>query len=190
MTVAYVTDHAVIERTLVNWLEPFAGPVLWINQPTGRPELPYATLQYIADGLLEGRDAEFHQYNEGNKRFDVVVHGPRRMTIQCMAYAQIESGAGQVNARYILKAAIAAIRTPSVLEVFQDAGLAFYQQLSSIQTADEMAGQRWERRAQVDLEFGYTSLVTDKSESTLVGGIPTIDSDSGVDLTVENEFGT
>ena len=84
MTVAYVTDHAVIERTLVNWLEAFAGPVLWLNQPTGRPELPYATIQIIADGMLEGHDAEFQQYNADNKAFEVVVYGHRRMTHQCV----------------------------------------------------------------------------------------------------------
>ena len=47
-------------------------------------------------------------------------------------------------------------------DLFEAATMSFHQALSGVRMVDEQLGQRWERGAQVDLEFGYTSLFTDK----------------------------
>lgn len=175
MTTTYATDHGAIWRVLYTWLETHAGldpgKVRKLNQATGRPDLPYATMQVIADvgGGVEGEETR----DNGTGFLDTVTYGPRRMTVQCTVYTAVEQNENDQNAMSRLTGAVAALRVPSVKVLFKDNGLAFMQQLGSIQAGDEQLGQRWERRATVDLEFGYTAYTTVTDEGD--GYIKTVD---------------
>ena len=166
MPISYDTDHALIERALLAWIETYGGfaakSARWKNQVAGRPALPYATLQMINDGLLEGHDAEHQEYDAETDHLRTALYGPRRMTVQVTVYTVTEASAAHNNARKRLTGAVAALRIQAGKDALRAAGLAFLQQLASIRVTDEQLGQRWERRAQVDLEFGFMSLVTDK----------------------------
>ena len=166
MPITYATDHAKLERALLAWVETYAGLSAgsgrWLNQVMNRPDLPYATLQIISEGMLEGQDGEYREYNAATTHLDTVLYGPRRMTVQVTVYTAMEVNAEHNNARKRLTGAVASLRIGASKVALSTAGLSFLQQLVAIIATDEQLGQRWERRAQVDLEFGYTSLVTDK----------------------------
>ena len=164
MPITYATDHAGFERALVTWMQTYASlaadSVRWRNQITGRPDKPYATLHISSDGGAGGQDAEFEQFNSGLGLIEKALHGSRRFTLQCEMYSVPETAPGQSGARIRLLAAVSALRSDPVKELFRANGLAFLQQLSAVQNLDEQLGDRWERRAMADLEFGYTSVLT------------------------------
>ena len=168
MTVAYATDHAIIEQALRNWfltysgLAAVSGKVRWAEVVAGRPAKPYGTLQMIADPITGGVDGELQNYNAVTDHLDKVTHGHRSLSLQCRIYTTPPTAAGQPHARFMLLAALASLRSEAVKVALRADGLAFLQQLSSVQAVNEQLGDRWEWRAQVDLEFGYTSIFTDK----------------------------
>ncbi len=186
MTVAYAVDDALIESTIHNWLATYAtgnNRVRMADQEAVRPATPYATYQIISDGAQDGRDETHFQFNEATNKLDSVVSGPRRMTVQVAVYTTpgLEDVEGR-SARTRLKGALAALQSPVVKEAWAGAGLAFLQVLSAPRAADEQLGDRWERRMQVDIELGYTSLVTDIS--TVEDGSTWIENAS-IDVTYE-----
>lgn len=187
MTTSYDTDYVLIERTLLSWVETYtgigAGNGRWLNQVMGRPAKPYATLQIIADPIMGGIDAEYQKYNNTTEHIDKVTFGDRRMSLQVTTYTDPPTAAGQLHARHILNAALASLRSQVVQDLFSSAGLSFWQQLSGVQEIDEQLGQRWEHRAQVDLEFGYVSIFTDKPEA---GGDGTWIESLKVDISEDN----
>lgn len=166
MTTAYVTDHAALEACLVSWFETYAGfvknRVTWLNQVSNRPPKPYGNIQIIADSNVEGQDAELQRFNTATGFVERVTYGPRRMSVQFTIYTYAETDVGQQNARNRLNGLVASLRSQRVKDQFRAAGLAFHQALGGLRILDEQLGQRWERRAQIDLEFGYMSLFTDK----------------------------
>lgn len=168
MTVQYVTDHDAFENALVAWLRDYAlfnDRVRYANQDTARPTPPYATYQIIADGSIEGVDALHEVWNETLQDFETVLYGPRRMTVQVVVFTTpgSEDVAGR-SARMRLNGALAALRSRAGLKLFDDAGLAFLQVVGAPLASDEQLGDRWLRRMQVDIELGYTSLVTTTGE--------------------------
>ena len=188
MTFENKTDYELHEVTIINWLETFAGlsagSVRMLNQESVRPPLPYGTIQLLVGGVMEGQDSQHFEYNSSTDKLDVITHGPRRMTAQIAVYT--EPGREDIegrSARIKLDTAIAALRSPSVLETFQLAGLAFMQLLSPPRAFDEQLGDRWERRMQADLEFGFTSVFVDKSTAA-EGGIGWIETNDDPIVTV------
>ena len=74
-----------------------------------------------------------------------------------------------------MNTALAILRTNEVKTLFNDAGLAFSRVLSPPRESNEQLGDRWERRVQADIEFRYTSLVTDKPAAGSGSWIETAD---------------
>ena len=177
MTITYATDHDAFENAIVAWLRTYAtfnNNVIYANQTAVRPATPFATYQIISEGVLEGIDSEFVQFNPQSNRLDYLTHGPRRMTVQVTVFTEpgAEDVAGR-SARMRLNGALAALRSQPVKKLFNDAGLAFLQMLGPPIQSDEQLGDRWERRMQADIELGYTSLVTDISVGSEGGIIET-----------------
>lgn len=169
MTTSYITDHAAVERALITWMETYggvgSGKVHWLNQTGHRPALPFATLFTIADPIADGIDGEFQNFDANTNRLDKLTYGSRRMTLQATIYSVPETVAGGPGARHLLNAAIASLRSQVVKDQLKAVGLSFFQMLSGARVVDEQLGQRWERRAQADFEFGYTSLFVDNPTS-------------------------
>ncbi len=163
MTVTYAVDTGEIWRTLFTWLETYAvlpvNSILRLNQVAGRPALPYGTMQVLSD-IGVGIDGIEEILDVATDKLRSVTYGPRRLTLQCGVYTAPEISPDDTNAMIKLTGAIQAIRTPPAKVLFGASGLAFLSQLNSVQAVDEQLGQRWERRATVDLEFGYTAYTT------------------------------
>ncbi len=163
MTITYATEHAAHWRILFDWLWKYGGldssKVRRLNQVAGRPDLPYANMQVIAD-VAEGIEGELWNHDTEADKMDVAVYGPRRMTLQCNMYTAVETGVDDIAASAMTKLTMAvhALRIPPVKASFKSNGIAFLRAVSSIRESDEQLGQRWERRAVIDLEFGYTAL--------------------------------
>ncbi len=167
MTITYATDHAAFEAAITNWLSTYAilnDRVRQADQPSVKPDTPFATFQIISDGGMGGVDSEDDEYNAVTDRMDFSNSGQRFMTVQVTIYTT--PGAAdlqQTNARLMLNRALAALRNTTVKSTFNIVGFAFLRMLSTPRQTDEILGDRWERRMTVDLEFGYTSLLLDQS---------------------------
>lgn len=184
MTITYATEHAAHWRTLFDWLYKYGGldssKVRRLNQVAGRPDLPYANMQVIAD-VSEGIEGELWELDTPSDKMDVVVYGPRRMTLQCNMYTAVETGADDVstNAMSKLTMAVHALRIPPVKALFKSNGLGFLRAVSSIRADDEQLGQRWERRATIDLEFSYTAYTTLIGEEDYLASVDEISEADG-----------
>lgn len=168
MPTEYITDHTLIDRTLLSWAEVYTGVGngngRWLNQVMGRPDKPYISLQMVSDPVIAMIDGEEQRYNDVTDHLDKVTYGDRSLILQVTVYDDPPTGAAQQNARSRLLGALASLRSQVVKELLSSAGLAFWRAASGVRRLDEQLGQRWEHRAQVDLEFGYTSLFTDKPD--------------------------
>lgn len=186
--ITYATDHAAFEATISNWLGTFGtlnDHVRQADYDGVRPATPFATFQIISDGTIEGVDSEDFKFNEATNRMDASNSGQRRMTVQIVFYTSAgkEDLEGQ-GARILLNRSLAALRNETVRQTFNDNGLGFLQVLGPPRQFDEQLEDGWERRMQVDVEFGYTSLLLDQSVGE-EGGQTFIETFDGVDLTTK-----
>lgn len=189
MTITYATDHAAFESAIANWLAIYAiqnNRVRQADFEAVKPNTPFATFQIIADSAMGGIDSEDTEYNADTNRLDVSNSGQRLMTVQVVIYTTPGvADLNQANARIMLNRALASLRNTTVREAFNIAGLAFIRLLDSPRQTDEQIGPRWERRMQVDLEFGYTSLLLDQSLPNGTGGQSWIETVVDTEVTYE-----
>lgn len=194
MTATYITNHAAIENALTSWAETYSGlsgKVRWKDQVVGRPAKPYVTLALLVSGLPSGIDAELGHYNGTTSSIDTVTFGDRRLTLQVEVYdapPDATLNTAMVTALRRLLGMQASLRTPAVKAAFQAAGVSYRQCLLHPQAgpnADEQLGERWEHRAIMDLEFGYTAAFTDIKDIS-GGGTNWIDTLEAPLITVED----
>lgn len=194
MTVIQHTNYIGFEKAMHTWLLVHAdvADVQQADLELGRPAVPYATLTTINPGMLEGQDAEFLKFDAATDNLKLLLHGPRRMSVQVTVYTAPGAVAGANHASNRLMKAVDALRSPTVRNALALEGLTFLQVLSPPTRLDEQLGERWEWRAQADLEFLYTALLEDSSAVAAdkdYGYIKTND-DPAVIVTVSNDFGT
>ena len=189
MTIQLLNDWAAIENAIEAWLEGYtpvaAGSTRWARQMMQRPILPYFTAQVIDGESGEGLDEVVYAPTGVSGSLAVGTAGDRRFTLQLEAYSAVPGAAGATDARRLVEQAVAALQNPNCMMLLNAVGLAFRTTLSGIQMQDEQLGDRWERRAQTDLEFGYTLLLADTPTSPSAGGVPYIETITPVDLTTE-----
>ena len=158
------TDWAGFEMALAAWLTAatgLTGKIRQKDQEAGSPAKPYMTFKMKAGGR-EGLDAELRVYNGTTTRYDVVTSGPRRLVVEIAAYTEPPTS-GIIDAREYVMRALNSLQSPSIKTLFANAGLSFMKSLSDAMDVSEQLGDRWERRVQADLEFGYTAAFIDTS---------------------------
>lgn len=169
MAITHLTNYAVIESAIRTWVVThtgFAGDkVIWLNQAAPRPAKPFATLQILQDGQPLAQEQEFHKYDADDERIDVIVHAPKKMTVQVQVYSGMQTQASDAVARRILLSVLAAARMPSQQDLFAAAGVAYIGH-EPVQALDDQTGDRWERRAAADVHFTYEAATKDDGDAT------------------------
>lgn len=160
MPITVETNYAAIMGAIKGWLETYAGlgagKVMWLNQETERLQKPYGTLYVVSDGVAFGNDEARDAFNAGTNKLDRQTTGPRQMVVQAEVYSDPATAAGQFEARHRLLNALQALELGVVMDSMGSAGLSYLGH-EAVNELDEQLGDRWERRAQVDITFLYTA---------------------------------
>lgn len=161
-----------VENALNRWFVDSTdlSCVIWGNQDAPQPPYPYGVLTIIAGPTKIGGVDETRQESIADPLpavpafpIELLKEGPREITLSC----QVNVGPPDDNnpgmhSRSIITAAQAALGLPSFTQPLREAGLAVIQELPiaefSIQIAD-----LWVSRSQMDVRFGLTSSVREKS---------------------------
>lgn len=159
MTITVTTDYEGNLRTILNWLETYSGvgegKVIWMNQKTSRPEKPYAGILIINTGLRFGFDSVVETFDVPSNLIQRQTSGPRQLTAQCEVYTDPPATLADLDAAQRLENALLALETELVRDSFRTAKIGMLSH-GIINRLDEQFGDRWERRAQVDVAFMYS----------------------------------
>ncbi len=165
-------DWEDVENALLRWFTDSTdlSRVIWGNQDAPQPPYPYGVITVIAGPTKIGGVDETRQEALADPLpaipalpIELLKEGPREITLSC----QINVGPPDDqnpgdHSRSRMTAAQAALGLPSFIQPLREAGLAVIQELPigdfSIQIAD-----LWVSRSQMDVRFGLTSSVREKS---------------------------
>lgn len=167
-------DSETHEDALIDWFMEATGLpcVIWRDQDAPQPEYPYGTLSIISGptkigGVDEIRQRVLDPQPDGPAApalpIELQIVGPREMTVSC----QINVGPPNdndptENSRSLMAAAQAALGLPSFAAKLKTAGLSVIEELPILQTNVQIA-DLWVSRSQMDVRFGLTSCVVEKS---------------------------
>lgn len=157
MAITILTDYNAMRQALLTWITTYGGlaDAIFKNQDAKRPAKPYGAILITGDGVRFGRDEARQSYDVGNQVIQRNTIGPRRMNVQLDVYSDPAQSTGELEASDYLNNLLLTLDTVAVHELFKSANLAYLDH-TSINRLDEQLGDRWERRAQVDLTFLYT----------------------------------
>lgn len=156
MTITVNTNYDKLRSGLIAWLTTYAGvnDVIFSNQAELRPAKPYASLLITSDGIRFGFDYVDESFDVPTQLIQRMVNGPRQMNVQVEVYSDPATATGQLEAAERLNNALLVLDMLPVRDAFKTAGLSFIRH-TSINRLDEQLGQRWERRAQMDVTLLY-----------------------------------
>ena len=160
-----------VENALLRWFTDSTDLpcVIWADQDAPQPLYPYGVIKIIAGPTKIGGVDETRIVALDPEPaipalpIELLKEGPREITLSC----QINVGPpddqnSSEHSRSRMSAAQAALGLPSFTQPLREAGLAVIQELPisdfSIQIAD-----LWVSRSQMDVRFGLTSSVREKS---------------------------
>ncbi len=159
MTITFTTDHEANLRTILNWLETYsgvgAGKVVWLNQEVPRPTKPYAGILIMNSGMRFGFDYVDETFDDPSQAIQRQTSGPRQLMAQCEVYTDPPATLADADAAQRLEDALVALDTEVVRDAFRAAKIGVLSH-GQINRLDEQFGDRWERRAQVDVMFTYS----------------------------------
>lgn len=157
MTANVTTDHQLIRETVRLWLQAGAGvsQVIYANQEVPRPAKPYATILVVSSGQRFGLDETRQAFDATNEVVQRTVAGPRQMILQCEVYTDPATAPGQLEAAERLENALLMLDTVGVRSAFRAAKIAVAGH-NQVTRLDEQLGDRWERRAVVDVTVTYS----------------------------------
>lgn len=159
MAVIVTTDFEANLRTVLNWLETYSGvgsgKVIWLNQETPRPAKPYAGILVMNTGLRFGFDHTDQQFDIPTNKVQRQTSGPRQLVAQCEVYTDPPLTLAGLDAAQMLESALLALDTEEVRDTFRAAKIGVLSH-GQINRLDEQFGDRWERRAQADINFTYS----------------------------------
>lgn len=178
MTVSVTTDHEANLRAILNWFEVYtgvgAGNVIWLNQATSRPAKPYGGILITSNGLRFGFDHVDQQFDVPTQAVQRQTSGPRQLVCQCEVYTDPPTTLAGLDAAQRLENALLALDSEEVRDAFRAAkiGLLSHGQINRL---DEQFGDRWERRAQVDVSFTYSGETFDDGGGSTGDWVETVE---------------
>lgn len=159
MTLSVTTDRALINSTLISWLETYsgvgAGNVVWLNQAFSRPAKPYVGIVVLNRGIKTGFDDVISSYDIPTEKVQRITAGPRQLILQIEIYSDPSTDDTTPEADAMLENALLALDTELIRETFRAAKIGLLSH-TPINRLDEQLGERWERRAQADVVITYS----------------------------------
>lgn len=167
MTITVSTDYDALRGALLDWITGYSGvsQAIFKNQDEPRPDKPYAAILVISDGTRFGIDEARQSYDDVNQVIQRNTSGLRRMNVQLEFYSDPAKAVGEKEAADYLNNLLLTLDTVAVRELFNNANLTVLNH-TSINRLDEQLGDRWERRAQVDLTLLYTGETFDDGDGS------------------------
>lgn len=174
--IVVLTDYNAMRAAILTWLTTYAGlsDAVFKNQAAPRPAKPYAGILITSDGTKIGIDERRPSFDAGNNVIQLNTTGPRKMNVQVDIYSDPAKSTSDIEAADYLNTALLMLDTLAIEELFKSANLALLNH-TSINRLDEQLGNRWERRAQVDLTFLYTGETFDDGSGSSGDWIETVE---------------
>ena len=165
MTLQVTTDRKEIYDTLIAWIVAATGfsadNIIWLNQEISRPSKPYAGILITNRGVKTGEDDVIQSFDDPSQKIQRLNAGPRQLNVQVEVYTDPATEANDSEADEILENMLLALETEEVRDLFRTAKIGFLRQDGGINRLDEQLGERWERRAQVDIVITYSGEIFD-----------------------------
>ncbi len=159
MAITTITDYEANLRAILNWLETYsglgAGNVIWLNQEVSRPAKPYGGILVMNSGLRFGLDHVEQTFDIPSQNVQRKISGPRQLVAQIEVYTDPPATLADADAAQMLENALTALDTEEVRDAFRVAKIGVLSH-TQINRLDEQFGDRWERRAQADVNFTYS----------------------------------
>lgn len=157
MTISVTTDHALIRKTIRDWLGTYTGglEVDYSNQEVPRLPKPCATILILSSGQKTGIAEEREEYSVANDVIERTTTIPTQIVAQCEVYTEPATDPNTPEAAELLENALLALDAVPVRDAFRVAKLGVLSH-SQITRLDEQLGDRWERRAVADVTFVYS----------------------------------
>jgi len=162
MTLSVTTDHALIRKTIRDWLQTYSGlaNVDYADQTVSRAVKPYATILITSSGVKTGLDEHRETFDVPSDVIQRITAGPRLIFAQCEVYTEPAADPNTLEAAEILENALLALETVTVQNTFRAAKIGLMGH-TPIVRMDEQLGERWERRALSDVTFSYSGEMFD-----------------------------
>lgn len=175
MAVTSTTDHEANLRAILNWLETATGlTVIWLNQEVARPAKPYAGILILNSGQRFGFDYVDQTFDIPSDSVQRQTSGPRQLRAQIEVYTDTPADLTVNDAARLLEIALDTLDTEGVRDAFRAAKLGMLSH-GIINRLDEQFGDRWERRAQVDIMFTYSGETFDDGAGASGDWIETVE---------------
>lgn len=157
MAITVKTDYDALRGAILTWITTYGGvsEAIFKNQDNTRPAKPYAAILITSDNTRFGIDESRQGYDAVNQVIQRTTSGIRRMNVQLEFYSEPAKAIGEKEAADYLNNLLLTLDTVAVRDLFKDANLTVLNH-TSVNRLDEQLGDRWERRAQVDLTLLYT----------------------------------
>ncbi|MDY6980938.1 MAG: hypothetical protein SV201_13750 [Pseudomonadota bacterium] len=176
MAITVLTDYDAIKGALISWITTYSGvnEAIFKNQDAPRPARPYAAFLITSDGGRFGIDEARQSYDAGSQVIQRNTAGLRKMNVQLDMYSEPAQAVGEKEAADYLNNLLLTLDTVAVRDLFKDANLTVLDH-TSVNRLDEQLGDRWERRAQVDLTLLYTGETFDDGGGSSGDWIETVE---------------
>lgn len=176
MAITVLTDYDAFKNALIDWITTYGGvsEAIFKNQDAPRPAKPYAAFLITSDNGRFGIDESRQSYDDVNEVIQRNTAGLRKMNVQLDFYTEPAKAVGEKEAADYLNNLLLTLDTVAVRELFKDANISVLNH-TSVNRLDEQLGDRWERRAQVDLTLLYTGETFDDGGGSSGDWIETVE---------------
>lgn len=169
--------------------------VIWEDQSTPRPSLPYGTLRIISGptslGMDETRVETVVAPPQGVKPAKLVLGGSRELTCSFKIFGSAGSIDPASHARAFVGVLRGALELPVYRDILISAGLAFRGQ-TPITLPDSQIDQTWVSRSVLDVRFGLSSNMEQQIDVIETAHIKAVGSGMGslpAALIIDQDFG-
>lgn len=144
-------DYAIVKNSLYQWAVsqvPSGMPVIFYQPNAPRPTVPYITL-FLNNSTQYGYDWSSGSANEDG---EIDMHGDRMFILQVQGYGN--------DPLTVMENLRTSLQKQTVLSGLRSNGIAFYNSLG-INDITTTVDSQFERRAQMDLQFGIGQVYID-----------------------------
>lgn len=137
-----------------DWLTSIVDPtvtVIWENQAEHRPKKPYISLNIISGPVKRGQD-------------DILIDDLGRTTVSGLREMTVSTNYFGENAVGELGIVQTSFELPSVIEEFADQNICLVMD-GGIKNLTSLMENRFETRAQMDIRFRVTDMMTDQNST-------------------------
>ncbi len=188
MTLITETDHDAMRGAILAWARAGTGvPAIgWGHQDMARPAVPMGIIHTLSRDASVGVAEERQAFNETSGQLERRYYSRRQLIIQLDIYTAPATAPGETEAMELIENAASRLSENTSRDAFNAAGISYLSH-ESIQSLDDQLGDRWVRRAVLDVRFGFRGVLFDDGLGPSGDTIETIILPSEADGTIIHE---